>query len=176
MIYGEGELPLLLCLDALARHRPLGGVPGLLRPTGRGDVESNHQVFHDLDVRARFDLEGVQLEGYDLEDSAAEPPRAILDEGSGPLVPYQFNVGCPFGCGFCNSFSRRTYRLRAPALVAADLTHAVREYGVHRFYMVNHLLNADPAHLRERVERLMEKLPGSWRDGAPNGHGGAGGA
>jgi radical SAM superfamily enzyme YgiQ (UPF0313 family)/tetratricopeptide (TPR) repeat protein len=163
-VNGEGEVPLLLLLDALAGHRDLATVPGLVRVEG-GQARGGHHVTHDLDVRPLFDLEGVSLDGYDNEERHADRTRVILEEGSGPLVPYQFNIGCPFFCGFCNSFSRREYRLRSPERIVADLADANRRFGVNRFYMVNHLLNCDMAHLRELVERLeAERLDIHWID------------
>jgi radical SAM superfamily enzyme YgiQ (UPF0313 family) len=111
---------------------------------------------HDLDIRPVFSLADVPLAGYRYD---------ILAEGSGPLVPYQFNYGCPFFCGFCNSFSRRQFRLRSPALVVDDLRNVVRCFGVRRFYFVNHLLNGDLGHLRELVDRLeAAKLKIFWGD------------
>lgn len=155
IIAGEGEVPLLLFIDALAGGRPLAEVPGL-NWTEPGVRRSHSSVMHDLDVRPVFDLTGVPLQGYRSD---------ILAEGSGPLVPYQFNCGCPFLCGFCNSFSRREFRLRSPARVVADLQNVVRRFGVSRFYFVNHLLNGDARHLRELVGRLeAARLKIFWGD------------
>ncbi|MBI5241117.1 MAG: radical SAM protein [Elusimicrobia bacterium] len=154
IIAGEGEAPLLLYADALGGGRALSEVPGLNWTEG-GLRRSQSSVIHDLDVWPAFDLAGVPLRDYRSD---------ILAEGSGPLVPYQFNRGCPFLCGFCNSFSRREFRLRSPAKVVADLRDAVRQ-GVRRFYFVNHLLNGSPSHLRELVERLeAARLGIFWGD------------
>lgn len=154
VIAGEGEVPLLLFADALRGGRPLSEVPGLNWSEG-GRRRSHSSVLHDLDCRPVFDLTGVPLGGYTAD---------ILREGDGPLVPYQFNIGCQFLCGFCNSFSRREFRLRSPELVVADLRAAVRQ-GVRRFYFINHLLNGDPRHLRELVERLeAARLGIVWAD------------
>ena len=153
----EGEIPLLLYVDAVSGRRPLATVPGLLW-TENGRVRQNPPVVHDLDVRPRFDLSSMPLDGYD---------QGEVEEGSGPLVPYQFNQGCPFRCGFCNSFSRRVYRLRSPEAIVADLRHAAQEFGVNRFYMVNHLLNCNRTHLAELLDRLeAARLDLHWVDSA----------
>ncbi len=151
----EGEVPLLLFVDAVAGRRPFSSVPGLVW-TEDGRLRQNPPVLHDLDARPLFELAGVPLDGYD---------DTCVPEGSGPVVPYQFNIGCPFLCGFCNSFSRREYRLRAPELIVADLANALRTAGVNRFYWLNHLLNCDMGHLRELLDRLeAARLDIHWID------------
>lgn len=155
VIFGEGEVPIILLADALAGRRPLDQVPGLLRWDGDRPY-TNLPLQHDLDARAPFDLEGAPLDGNEDE---------LLKEGTGPIVPYQFNMGCPFFCGFCSSFSRRVYRLRSPENVVRDLARAVDERGVRRFYMVNHLLNCDQTHLLELLDRMeAAKLKIHWVD------------
>jgi hypothetical protein len=144
VVHDEGEIPLLLCLDALLHQRDLGAVPSVAYARD-GEVHSTQAMIHDLDVRPTFDLSGAPLTGY----------RGRLEvEGSGPVVPYQYSIGCPFSCGFCNATSRRVYRLRSPHRIVEDLEHVVHRYGVRRFHMLSHLLNADTRHLAELIGRL----------------------
>jgi len=155
IVHGEGEIPLLLCLDAIFNRHDLATVPALCWSAG-GAIHTTHVMIHDLDVRPTFDLIGAELRGY----------RCHIElEGSGPIVPYQYSIGCPFLCGYCNTTSRRMYRLRSPAKIVADLTNVVRRYGVMRFHMLSHLLNADSAHLEELLSRLEKANLGIfWSD------------
>ena len=150
VIHGEGELPLLLCLGGadIGRWAECRGCCGR---TGRGDVESNHQVFHDLDVRARLDLRTCRRKGTTRGSRGGASARDPTRGRTARALPVQ--RGAVPSAAACNSFGRRTYRLLRGSASSRDPTHAVRT-GVHRFYMVNHLLNADPAHLWELVERL----------------------
>ncbi|MBW2526291.1 MAG: B12-binding domain-containing radical SAM protein [Deltaproteobacteria bacterium] len=144
VVHGEGEVPLVLALDALLHRRPLDRVPSIAF-VEEGSVRATRAMIHDLDTRPTFDLAGAPLEGY----------RGRIEvEGSGPTVPYQYSIGCPFPCGYCNATSRRAYRLRAPDKIVADLAQVVRRSGVQRFHMLSHLLNADRRHLDELLRRL----------------------
>lgn len=155
IVHGEGEIPLLLALDALFNERDLGDVPSLAW-VHKGGLQMTHRIIHDLDIRPTYDVTGVPLRGYQ---------SSIEVEGDGPIVPYQYGVGCPFFCGYCNSTSRRSYRLRSPDRIVSDLQNVVRTHGVRRFHMLSHLFNADRQHMGELLDRMeAAKLGIYWSD------------
>lgn len=153
-ILDEGEVPLVALADALRGGRGLGNVPGVMWMQ-EGNVRSGPRVIHDLDVMGVMDMSGIPLEGYSLDYEI---------EGTGTIVPYIFDRGCPWVCGYCGDHTRRTVRLRSPELVVRDLASA-SEAGVERFFFIDHLLNADRRHLGELVTRLeQESLDIHWSD------------
>lgn len=155
VVHGEGEIPLLLALDALVGGRDLRRVPSLAWMQ-QGELCFTHRMIHDLDVRPTYDVTGAPLGGY---------RAGIPVEGSGPIVPYQYGIGCPFLCGYCNATSRRCYRLRSPERIVADLENVVRRHGVQRFHMLSHLFNADRRHVHELLTRLeAAQLNIYWSD------------
>ena len=63
LVHDEGEVPLLLCLEALFSGGRLEDVPSLIWTEG-GELRSTHAMIHDLDIRPTYDLTDAHLEGY----------------------------------------------------------------------------------------------------------------
>jgi hopanoid C-3 methylase len=115
VLKGEGEAGLPLLLEALAAGDDIAAVPGAVTPAGEGPRPKLLGSLDDLD-----------------------PARDLLRHRRkyflGPLDPcasIEFSRGCPWDCTFCSAwtFYGRSYRLRAPERIVADLRE-IRESGV----------------------------------------------
>jgi radical SAM superfamily enzyme YgiQ (UPF0313 family) len=153
-VLGEGEVPLVMLADALLRSKPLDRVPALAWMED-GRLRRTRGVLHDLDVMPTLDIRGMPLRGYHLR---------YVDLGDDPVLPYIFNKGCPWICGYCGDHTRRIVRFRSPSRIVDDLA-AATGHGVDRFFFINHLFNADRRHMMELLGRLEELgLDIEWAD------------
>lgn len=70
--------------------------------------------------------------------------------------PLELGRGCPFACTFCstNDFFRRSFRLKSPAHMIADMRRIKQAYGISSFELVHDMFTVD----RKRVVAFCEAL------------------
>jgi hopanoid C-3 methylase len=116
VLKGEGEAGMPRLLAALGRGRDaLAGVPGAVTAAGEGPPPG---FVEDLDA-----LQPAR----DLLHHRRKYFIGVLD----PCASIEFSRGCPWDCAFCSAwtFYGRSYRLRSPQAVVADLA-AIPEPGI----------------------------------------------
>ncbi len=115
VLKGEGETGMTNLLAALSAGAPLDGVPGAVTTDGEGPPPA---FVEDLDALTP---------ARDLVRRRRKYFLGTLD----PCASIEFSRGCPWDCAFCSAwtFYGRSYRLRSPASIVADLS-AIREDGV----------------------------------------------
>ncbi len=96
-------------------------------------------------------------------DSTAWPARHLIDVSSYhytidgvPALSAIFQLGCPFGCGFCagrNSPMLRHIRMRSTDNIIAEMLHIYRTYGITGLMAYDDELNVN----RDVIE-LMNKI------------------
>lgn len=106
VVIGEGEAALNELLEAFEGRRELAGVPGLAYWDGAVKTTPQRPLLGDLDT--------------------LPPPRHELFFDAEPARTVAHVIasrGCPFDCSFCclKAISRRRYRKRSVALVAAEI-------------------------------------------------------
>jgi len=115
VLKGEGEAGITKLLAALVANEPLDGVPGTVSAEGEGPPPT---FIEDLDTLAP---------ARDLLRFRRRYFLGTLD----PCASIEFSRGCPWDCAFCSAwtFYGRSYRLRNPASIVADLA-SIRSDGV----------------------------------------------
>ena len=143
IVKGEGELPLLGVVQALAgpggpdRWR---GAPGLILREG---ATASVPPMEDLDIM-----------GAPVEHFAAD----FLDD-PGQLSYLSTSRGCPATCNFCNTpeFWGSSVRFRSPSAVLREMTLLRAKHGLTYFSFRDDTFTAN----RGRILSLMELIQGS---------------
>ena len=155
LMNGEGEVPLVLVCDALARHEDVRWIPGVCSRDERG-VLCAGAATHAMDVRVAPDLDGFDLGTYTYQ---------TYTRWSGPIVPYQFIVGCASNCAYCNAEHKGRYKERHPTLVVEDLARLHERHGVEQFFFLNSAFNTRRAYSEAVLDAMLERrAPWRWCD------------
>jgi anaerobic magnesium-protoporphyrin IX monomethyl ester cyclase len=144
LVSGEGERPLLALIEALASGASLATVPGLVWREANGQVQRNPVA----DPVPMNELPPPDFDDLPLMRYWA--PELIL-----PLLG---SKDCYWkDCTFCDhyvSYAPR-YRLRKPALMAADMAQLSVRYGTQLFSFGDETLS--PNYARQLAEQLLAR-------------------
>lgn len=143
LVSGEGELPLLHLVESLQTGGSLAEVPGLVYLDPNGQVQRNTTglpvPMNDLPPP---DFDDLELSRYWVPD---------------PILPLLGSKDCYWKeCSFCDhyvSYAPR-YRLRKPALMAADMLALHHKHGVRHFSFGDETLS--PNYARRLASALIE--------------------
>jgi len=86
------------------------------------------------------------------------------------VYPLVTSRGCPFNCSYCsvNLISGRKWRSRSVASIIKELKHAIKEYKIKEFEIIDDDFTLDMDRAKEFCKALIkEKLNLKW--GCPNG-------
>lgn len=156
---GEGENTVVPFFQALLRDggKGLEAVPGLYhRVDGqvvRNDVE--HPLC-DLNTLPYWD-DRLYLVDY----QAPEPRIGAHDY----FMPIDAGRGCPYSCSFCctSHFWRRTYRLKSPERIVADIRYFRDKFGIRSFFFAHDAFTIDKRLVTKVCDYMIEqKLDIDW--------------
>jgi radical SAM superfamily enzyme YgiQ (UPF0313 family) len=144
-VIGDGERAMPALVERLAAGEPASGIPGVC---ARGD-SSPPAPAHVGDL----DSLGPQRAGHwiDLDRYAAR----------GSLMPVQSKRGCGFECLYCTypSIEGRTYRLRSPQAVVAEMQEAWARWAITGFEFVDSVFNHPLEHALLLCESIAREGP-----------------
>ena len=146
VVRGEAEQTLPDLVDALTRHSSLAAIPGItFRRTEDGEIVRNPAA------PLVADLDALPFPAFHL----------FPDVRFCRHFPLELGRGCPFSCTFCstNDFFRRSFRLKSPAQMIADMRRVRQTYGISSFELVHDMFTVD----RKRVVAFCEALLESKR-------------
>ncbi len=106
---GEGDITFVELVDALAGHKPLNGVSGIVFKDGGAVVTTPARPLLDVELLFPTPWELIDVEKYIHRDFYLKNTYRSMDIG-------QTSRGCPFLCGFCSSASLRQRRWRAMSI------------------------------------------------------------
>ncbi len=141
VVRGEAEHTLPDLVDALTRHSSLAAIPGItFRRTEDGEIVRNPAA------PLVADLDALPFPAFHL----------FPDVRFCRHFPLELGRGCPFSCTFCstNDFFRRSFRLKSPAQMIADMRRVRQAYGINSFELVHDMFTVD----RKRVVAFCEAL------------------
>lgn len=141
VVRGEAEQTLPDLVDTLTRHGSLAAIPGItFRRSEDGEIvrNPNAPLVQDLDA--------LPFPAFHL----------FPDVRFCRHFPLELGRGCPFACTFCstNDFFRRSFRLKSPARMIADMRRVRQTYGISSFELVHDMFTVD----RKRVVAFCEAL------------------
>jgi radical SAM superfamily enzyme YgiQ (UPF0313 family) len=146
VVRGEAEQTLPALVDALAGDGALAAIPGItFRRHGDGEIVRNPAA------PLVADLDALPFPAFHL----------FPDVRHCRHFPLELGRGCPFSCTFCstNDFFRRSFRLKSPAQMIADMRRVRQTYGINSFELVHDMFTVD----RKRVVAFCEALLESKR-------------
>ncbi len=141
VVRGEAEQTLPDLVDALAQHGSLAAIPGItFRRNEDGEIVRNPAA------PLVSDLDALPFPAFHL----------FPDVRFCRHFPLELGRGCPFSCTFCstNDFFRRSFRLKSPAQMIADMRRVSQTYGINSFELVHDMFTVD----RKRVVAFCEAL------------------
>ena len=150
---GEGENTVVPFFQALLRDggKGLEDVPGLYRRV-EGQVVRNtaEQPLCDLDTLPYWD-DRLYLEDYD----GPEPGIGAKDY----FMPLDAGRGCPYSCSFCctSHFWRRTYRLKSPERIVADIRYFRDKFGIRSFFFAHDAFTIDKKLVTKVCDYMIEQ-------------------
>lgn len=150
--------------DVIARHEADETFPALLEALPRGAIghiaglswrDAAGAIHASAGAPKIEDLDSLPLARYDLY------PIAALDL---PLLRIEAGRGCPFACTFCSTvgFFQRSYRLKSPARLVAELDRLNAAYGATHFKLDHDMFTAS----RRKILAFCEAVRGRgyrWR-------------
>jgi radical SAM superfamily enzyme YgiQ (UPF0313 family) len=157
VVTGEAEETIVHLADAVAAHRAISGVPGILYRDRDGVTRSGAcaQPILDLDTLAFPQIAQGLYDKYWYDSSGREViPGGILT-----------SRGCPARCTFCaNYVTGRRFRHRRPACVIDELNAYHDLTGVSFFPCWDDALTADRSRLFELCAMIEDEVrfPFSW--------------
>jgi radical SAM superfamily enzyme YgiQ (UPF0313 family) len=141
VVRGEAERTLPDLVDALEGRGSLAALPGItFRRPEDGEIVRNPAA------PLVADLDALPFPAFHL----------FPDVRFCRHFPLELGRGCPFSCTFCstNDFFRRSFRLKSPAQMIADMRRVKETYGISSFELVHDMFTVD----RKRVVAFCEAL------------------
>jgi len=141
VVRGEAEHTLPELVDALTADSSLATIPGI---TFRR--EEDGEIVRTAAAPLVSDLDALPFPAFHL----------FPDVRFCRHFPLELGRGCPFACTFCstNDFFRRSFRLKSPAQMIADMRRVKQTYGINSFELVHDMFTVD----RKRVVAFCDAL------------------
>ncbi len=137
--WGEGEEAFTALVDALARGERRPHIPGICFRDAHGEPVLTPPGFV-------ADIDTIPFPAFDL----LPMERYFNTAAEGRIVKMITSRGCTYNCSFCSVpyMSQRTFRVRSPGNVLAEIDRWVAAYGIHgiMFEDDNLTLNVKRAH------------------------------
>ncbi len=149
---GEGEYTVVPFFRALLRGEgDLADVPGLYRRQG-GQVRFNatQTPLCDLETLPYWD-DRLYADVYQEDPQKLSSPSYFL--------PIDAGRGCPYNCSFCctSYFWRRTYRLKSPERIVADIRYFYNKFGIRSFWFAHDAFTVNRALVEEVCDRIIDE-------------------
>lgn len=146
IVRGEPEYTTLETIQNLAN---LTGIKGISYRSGK-------DVLHNPDRELIENLDELPLPARDLVDNSQ---YHLISFPGRPIAMVLTSRGCPFGCTYCAThlFYRRTRRVRSAALVADEVEHIVKTYGITNIFFADDTFNIGEERVIELCGMLKQK-------------------
>lgn len=157
---GEGEETVIPFFSNIINNNEQGlsSVPGLY-------YRKNGQIIHNDIPIPLSDLNTLPY--WDVSLTSACNPQNEKDINSpNYYMPIDVGRGCPFSCTYCatSKFWRRTYRLKSPERIIADIKHFNQTYGIKSFYFSHDAFTVNKSHISDVCRRIQaESLNIVWK-------------
>ncbi len=160
---GEGDNTVVPFFTALL-HNNLDGlkdIPGLCYRYN-GDIIYNKDMppLCNLDSLPYWD-DRLYLRHYTFPLSNANSDSLFF--------PIDVGRGCPFSCTFCYTcrFWKRTYRLKSPDRIIAEIRYYMEKFGIHSFRFSHDAFTSNNKLVEEICDRIIDEgLEITWDCGA----------
>ena len=156
-VIGEGEETFVELVAALADHRPLSGVNGLIFRDEDGlHITAHRKEIIDLDTLPFPDYEGFDYASYleqnpDLSDEGKKYSQVSVIGGR----------SCKYNCTFCFHPSGTKYRQRSLDSIFAEIDYLVNHYPISYIALREELFATDNKRVRDFCQRI-ERYDVDW--------------
>jgi len=157
---GEGENTVVPFFSALfaGDMQALAAVPGVYwRQDGKVLNNPRQADLCDLNTLPYWD-DRLYLEHYDHSQKELESEYYYM--------PIDAGRGCPYNCTFCctSHFWKRTYRLKSPDRIIADIRYYQEKFGIRSFWFSHDAFTTDRKLVSQVCDRILENgMDISWK-------------
>lgn len=155
---GEGENTVVPFFHALRQGSGLDQVPGLYRRENGSVIANATQMpLCDLNILPQWD-DRLYLNLY----SNPGPNLTAKDY----FMPIDAGRGCPYSCTFCctSYFWKRTYRLKSPERIVADMEYFNQKFGIRSFWFSHDAFTTNHKLVSQVCDHIIEKkMDVTWR-------------
>ena len=157
---GEGENTVVPFFQSLLRQEGAGmdQIPGLYYRCGS-------EVMHnDMDIPLCDLNEEPYWDPRLYTGRYEENPKSLASNTY--YMPLDVGRGCPFSCTFCSSsrFWRRTYRMKSPERIVADMRYYIENFGIRSFAFTHDAFTVNRKLVEKVCDHMLEqKLDVRWR-------------
>lgn len=150
-IRGDGEKPLQILLETLARKGDLHQVPNILL------LEKDGSIFHGEQIPNE-----ENLDLFPFPDRDECPPGKYFTPGmKGKLATTMISSrGCPFQCVFCNV--PHSYRTHSNGFIVDEMAECVSRHGVQDIHFIDDIFNITPERVTEISEEIIKRGVKVW--------------
>lgn len=154
---GEGEDIVVPLFQAMLRGEgSVENIPGLYyRKAGEVCRNTKVQPLCDLNTLPRWDERLLLLDSPDPDIHS----RSYF-------MPIDAGRGCPYSCSFCctSYFWRRTYRLKTPERIVADIRYFHDRFGIRSFWFSHDAFTINRELVTKVCDKILEEgLDITWR-------------
>ena len=149
---GEGENTIVPFIQAILKDngQNLESVLGLYYRKGGAVVHNDlNTPLSDLETLPYWD-ERLCAIHHEIPNPGWDAPEYFM--------PIDAGRGCPYNCTFCctSHFWKRTYRLKSPDRILADIRHYHDNYGMTSFWFSHDAFTTDRQLVSEVCDRIIE--------------------
>jgi anaerobic magnesium-protoporphyrin IX monomethyl ester cyclase len=164
VVKGEGEETMTELVDAIARHKNLSGIQGVVFRNDRGEIIENEdrpliKNLDDIPFPARHLL---PMEEYKKRGFSTSGVYFKRDRGISGIVTSR---GCTGRCIFCadHTIYKHNCRLRSPENVIAEIKQVMKQFHVTIFFFQDAHFTQSPTRAKKICELIIkEKLDIIW--------------
>ncbi len=156
---GEGEHTVVPFFRSLLRQDG----PGIDQIPGLFYREGNEVLHNDLDAPLCDLNEEPYWDERLYTGHYEESPETLRSDTY--FMPIDAGRGCPFSCTFCSTsrFLHRTYRMKSPERIAADIRYYNEKFGIRSFWFTHDAFTVNRKLVDKVCDYLLEqKLDIRW--------------
>jgi anaerobic magnesium-protoporphyrin IX monomethyl ester cyclase len=149
---GEGEITLNEFVARTARHETWGDLHGIA-------YRHNGSVVRTAPRPPLADLDSLPLPDYSLIDLERFSNQFLTFTAkiSRPHGNIMTTRGCPYRCAYCHNILGKTFRVRSPESVLAEMRFLYDTYGLTDFQIIDDIFNLD----MNRAKDICDRIAGS---------------
>lgn len=157
---GEGENTVVPFFQSLLRQggKGLENIAGLYYRKDGNVVKNNMEMpLCDLNLLPHWD-DRLLAKGYN------EAPKKLHSDTY--YMPIDAGRGCPYNCTFCctSHFWRRTYRMKSPERIVADIRYFNEKFGIRSFWFSHDAFTINSKLVEHVCDHIIEQnLDIRWR-------------
>lgn len=162
VIVGQGEQPLYRLIKSLNKeNEKLEEINGLMYLKNGKIIK---QGFGETCFQMH-DFEGLPLELYKWRLPQLINKKLGIKNKKILVLPYRFNIGCPYQCIFCGASDMSDFRVISPKKAVEEIKELSEKYNTKYFFFMSHTINISKKYILEFCDEIIKQnLNIYWSD------------